>query len=273
MQPMSLLITTCVLFVGSHLMLSHPLRHGLASRLGERGFQIVYSIVAIATFIMLVQAWRGMPPEPPLWAVGDILWILASIIVLFASVLFMGSLIGNPALAAPGAAAAAQGAPRGVFAITRHPMMWGFALWAVAHVMVVPTPAQIILSGTIVFLALFGSAGQDGKKARLMGDSVAALGGADELCPLCAADQRRDAMGRHDPAAACAVRRHRAVAGRDLGAWRAGLYGRGHLALGGVDGVNADTTPPISRSAAGQGHRRCSMPKNAACCGRSSNAD
>jgi uncharacterized membrane protein len=171
MQPMSLLITTCVLFVGSHLVLSHPLRHGLASRLGERGFQIVYSIVAIATFIMLVQAWRGMPPEPPLWAVGDMLWILASIIVLFASVLFMGSLIGNPALAAPGAAAAAQGAPRGVFAITRHPMMWGFALWAVAHVMVVPTPAQIILSGTIVFLALFGSAGQDSKKARLMGDA------------------------------------------------------------------------------------------------------
>ncbi len=171
MQPMSLLITTCVLFVGSHLALSHPLRHGLASRLGERGFQIVYSIIAIATFIMLVQAWRGIPPEPPLWAVGDILWIVASIIVLFASVLFMGSLIGNPALAAPGAAAAAQGAPRGVFAITRHPMMWGFALWAVAHVMVVPTPAQIILSGTIVFLALFGSAGQDGKKARLMGDA------------------------------------------------------------------------------------------------------
>lgn len=170
MQPMSLLITTCVLFVGSHLALSHPLRHGLASRLGERGFQIVYSIVAIATFIMLVQAWRGMPPEPPIWAVGDAVWIGASIIVLFASVLFMGSLIGNPALAAPGAAAAAQGAPRGVFAITRHPMMWGFALWAVAHVMVVPTPAQIILSGTIVFLALFGSAGQDGKKARLMGD-------------------------------------------------------------------------------------------------------
>ncbi|WP_308423584.1 NnrU family protein [Sphingopyxis bauzanensis] len=168
---MSLLITTCVLFVGSHLALSHPLRPGLASRLGERGFQIVYSIIAIATFIMLVQAWRGMPPEPPIWAVGDILWILASIIVLFASVLFMGSLIGNPALAAPGAAAAAQGAPRGVFAITRHPMMWGFALWAVAHVMVVPTPAQIILSGTIVFLALFGSAGQDSKKARLMGDA------------------------------------------------------------------------------------------------------
>ena len=171
MQPMSLLIPTCVLFVGTHLLLSHPLRDGLAGRIGERGFQIAYSIVAIATFIMVVQAWRGMPPEPPLWTVGDGLWILATLLVLFASILFMGSLIGNPALAAPGAEKAAAAAPRGVFAITRHPMMWGFALWAVAHVMVMPTPAQIVLSATIIFLALVGSAGQDAKKARLMGDA------------------------------------------------------------------------------------------------------
>jgi uncharacterized membrane protein len=85
--------------------------------------------------------------------------------------LFVGSLVGNPALAAPGAEKAAAAAPRGVFAITRHPMMWGFALWALAHVMVMPTPGQIILSAMIAFLALAGSAGQDVKKARLMGDA------------------------------------------------------------------------------------------------------
>lgn len=171
MQPLSLLITTAALFVGSHLALSHPLRAGLASRLGERGFQIVYSIVALATFVMLVQAWRGMPPEPPLWAVNDALWALTSLIVLFASVLFVGSLVGNPALPSPTASFAAQGAPRGVFAITRHPMMWGFALWALAHALVMPTPGQLVLSAAIAFLALVGSAGQDAKKARLMGDA------------------------------------------------------------------------------------------------------
>lgn len=171
MQPMSLLLTTGVLFVGSHLLLSHPLRAPLAGRMGERAFQTVYSIVALATFIMMVQAWRGVPPEPPMWAVGDGLWTIASLLVLFASILFMGSLIGNPALAAPGAAAAAQRAPRGVFAITRHPMMWAFALWAFAHVLVMPTQGQIILSAIIATLALAGSAGQDVKKARLMGDA------------------------------------------------------------------------------------------------------
>ncbi|HMN55268.1 MAG TPA: NnrU family protein [Sphingopyxis sp.] len=171
MQPMSLLVVTGALFVGSHLALSHPLRDGLSRGLGERGFLIVYSVVAIATFLLMVQAFRGLPPEPPLWTVGDPLWIIASLLVLFASILFMGSLIGNPALPAPGAATSAQGAPRGVFAITRHPMMWGFALWALAHGLVMPTPGQMALSAIIAFLALVGSAGQDAKKARLMGDA------------------------------------------------------------------------------------------------------
>lgn len=168
---MSLLIVTCALFVGSHLILSHPLREPLAGRMGERAFQIVYSLVAIATLVMVVQAWRSMPPEPPLWAVDDPLWALASLIVLVASILFIGSLVGNPALPAPGAAATAQRAPRGVFAITRHPMMWGFALWALAHALVMPTPAQLVLSATIAFLALVGAAGQDVKKAKQMGDA------------------------------------------------------------------------------------------------------
>src|SRR3989344_403517 len=171
MQPMTLLITTGALFVGTHFALSPPLRAPLAGRMGERAFLIVYSVVAIATFVLLVQAGRGMPPEPPLWAVGDGLWMLASALVLFASILFMGSLIGNPALPAPNAAAAAQGAPRGGVAITRHPMMWGFTLWALAHALVMPTPGQIVLSAIIAFLALAGSAGQDVKKARLMGDA------------------------------------------------------------------------------------------------------
>ncbi len=171
MEPMTLLIVTCILFVGSHLLLSHPLRAPLVGRMGERPFQIVYSVVAFATLILVVQAWRAMPPEPPMWAAGDALWTIASLAVLLASILFMGSLVGNPALPAPGAAFAAQNAPRGVYAITRHPMMWSFALWAFAHALVMPTPGQMVLSATIALLALVGAAGQDAKKAQLMGDA------------------------------------------------------------------------------------------------------
>lgn len=169
MDPMNNLVMGAALFVGSHFLLSHPLRAPLAGRIGERGFQIVYSVVALATFILMVRAFQGMPAELPLWPVGDAIWALASVIVLIASILFLGSLIGNPAMAAPGAEKAAAAPARGVFAITRHPMMWGFSLWAVAHIMVVPTPGQIILCLALVLLALGGSMGQDSKKAKLMG--------------------------------------------------------------------------------------------------------
>jgi uncharacterized membrane protein len=57
-----------------------------------------------------------------------------------------------------------------VFAITRHPMMWGFALWAIVHAIVLSTFASLTISATILFLALVGAAGQDRKKARLIGE-------------------------------------------------------------------------------------------------------
>jgi uncharacterized membrane protein len=166
---MTNLILSAALFVGTHFLMSHPLRAPLVGRIGERGFQIAYSVVALATFILMVQAYQATPAEAPRWAVGDAIWALSTAMVLVASILFVGSLIGNPALAAPGAVKAAAAPARGVFAVTRHPMMWGFALWAVAHVLVVPTMAQMILCSALILLAIGGSRGQDSKKARLMG--------------------------------------------------------------------------------------------------------
>ena len=143
-------------FVGTHFLLSHPLRAPIVSRLGERGFLGVYSLVAAVTLGWLVFAYRAAPLAAPLWPVGDTLWAVATAMMLLASVLFMGSLVGNPALPDPGGQQRPPVEPRGVFAITRHPMMWSFALWGAAHILVYPQPANIVLAGAIVVLALVG---------------------------------------------------------------------------------------------------------------------
>lgn len=163
------LLLGCSLFIGTHLLLSHPLRAWLVARVGERMFQLVYSVVALASFVVMVRAYRAMPVDAPLWTAGTGLWLMATVIMLVASILLVGSFVGNPALAAPGAQAAAAAPARGVFAITRHPMMWSIALWGLAHILVMPTAGQIVLSVAMILLALGGSWGQDGKKARLMG--------------------------------------------------------------------------------------------------------
>ena len=167
------LIAAALAFVGSHFALSHPLRPALVRRLGKRGFLGLYSLVAVATFGWMVLAFRMVPPQPVLPWNGNTapLWFVATVLMLAASVLLVGSFKGNPALPQPNAKALALHRPKGVFKITRHPMMWSFALWTLAHVLVSPAARVIVLSGAIAFLALIGAHMQDRKKELLMGEA------------------------------------------------------------------------------------------------------
>ena len=167
---MNTVVIACIAFVGTHFLLSHPLRRPLVRAIGEGGFAGVYSLVAFATLGWVAWAYRHAPPEPPLWPVGDALWAVGTAIMLVASVLLVGSLIGNPAL--PGPAPGSRPVPeaRGVFAVTRHPMMWAFALWGAAHIMVYPDPPNIAVALAIIVLALVGAALQDRKKEALQPD-------------------------------------------------------------------------------------------------------
>lgn len=170
-QSLSSLIAASVAFVGMHFVLSHPLRSTVVRLAGDIGFQAIYSLVALASFVWMVMAFRAVGPGgSPLWnGQSEAIWALASLITLVAAVLLAGSFLGNPALSGPRAAALAAKEPAGVFRVTRHPMMWSFALWALAHVLVSPTPRQLVLAGAVAFLALAGSHMQDRKKAVLMG--------------------------------------------------------------------------------------------------------
>jgi uncharacterized membrane protein len=69
----------------------------------------------------------------------------------------------------PGAGEAARAEPKGVFAVTRHPMMWGFTLWAASHLILFYSWRTMITAGAMGFLALYGSHLQDRKKRAQMG--------------------------------------------------------------------------------------------------------
>jgi len=172
MSGIGMLAVASATFVGSHFLMSHPLRAPLIRRLGERGFAGTYSLVALATFIWVIRAYGPASTEAPqpLWETGEAEWLAASLLMWLGSVLFLGSLRRNPAFPRPGKTIERIDEPRGVYAITRHPMMWGFALWAVVHAAVNPTRASLILSAAIAILALGGAALQDTKKAILLGE-------------------------------------------------------------------------------------------------------
>jgi uncharacterized membrane protein len=164
MSGSMLVLAAAGAFVASHFILSHPLRAPLVRAIGEKGFLALYSLIAFLTLGATVWAYRRAPATHPLWQVGDGLWAFVTVAMLLASILLLGSLIRNPALPGAGQSAATAQA-RGVYGITRHPMMWAFAIWGACHILVYPVEKNIILAGAIIVLALVGAALQDRKKA------------------------------------------------------------------------------------------------------------
>ena len=213
-------------FVGTHFLLSHPLRRPLVAALGERAFAGVYSLVAIAAIAWLAHAYRAAPSAPLLWPVSDALWAVVTVVMLLASVLLMGSLIGNPALPGPVPSGPVPEA-HGVFAVTRHPMNWAFALWAVCHIAVYPLPANIVVAGAILVLALVGSALQDRKKAQQQPDRWPVWEARTSFLPFAALLSGRARWGRaglHTYAGGLVVWLVATWAHQPLAGWAAGIW-------------------------------------------------
>lgn len=174
MEGYASLISASAVFVGSHFLMSHPLRSRLVARLGNSGFLGFYSLISFATFGWMIWAFQQAPKGEYLWLPSDVIWGVSSVLTLLAATFFCGSLIRNPALPNPnpdaGKALAAQ-SPSGMFLVTRHPMMWGFALWGVAHILIAPRADSFIFVGSIIFLALVGAWAQERKKIAALGDA------------------------------------------------------------------------------------------------------
>ncbi|RKR45676.1 NnrU family protein [Paraburkholderia sp. BL17N1] len=195
MGSISAVAAAAIAFLGSHFLLSHPLRRPLVGAIGETPFLGVYSLVAFVTLGWLIVAYVKAPLSAPLWPVGDGLWAIATVVMLIASILLMGSLIRNPALPTGGRPGPFPDVARGVFAVTRHPMMWSIALWGLCHIAVFPVAKNVILAAAMVVLALVGAALQDRKKERLQPELWRAWESQTSYLPFAAVAAGRARLG------------------------------------------------------------------------------
>jgi uncharacterized membrane protein len=101
MEGLGSIAAAAIAFVGTHFLLSHPLRKPIVDTVGSAAFLGIYSVVAAATLGWLALAYRAAPASAPLWSVGGGLWAAATVVMLLASILLMGSIVRNPALPNP----------------------------------------------------------------------------------------------------------------------------------------------------------------------------
>lgn len=159
---MSALVLAALLWVFLHLGVSGSrLRDAIVVRIGERRFQGGFVIASFLAIGLLIWAWRGATPMP-LWVAPPWLRWLAVAAMLPAFILFAGSLtVRNPTMTG-GAGAGA----RGMLRLTRHPMLWSFALWALVHAAVSGTLSGLLFFGAFAVTALAGMPSIDAKLAK-----------------------------------------------------------------------------------------------------------
>lgn len=185
---MVLLALAALLWVGVHVGVAGTrVRGALAARLGEGGFRGVYSLVSVGAIAALVLAWRDAVEtgaSPPLWSAPAWLGWLLAFAMLPAFVLFAGSVLAPNATAAGGERALAAGLePRGAMRVTRHPMLWSFAIWSAVHVVGNGDGASALFFGAFGVTALVGMPSIDAKLAARDPAGWAALAARTTLLP------------------------------------------------------------------------------------------
>ena len=164
MDPIAHLVLATAAFLGTHFVPSTPLRAGLIARLGQRAYLALYSVVALITLGWMVWAYRQVPVLPLWegWRYAPLLLMPFSMILLAA-----GYLSRNPTMVMQERGLRSTEPARGIVRITRHPLMWAIALWAVAHALARGDVKSLIFFGGLLALALLGTVLIDRRKAAL----------------------------------------------------------------------------------------------------------
>jgi uncharacterized membrane protein len=160
-----------ILFGVTHVVLSSAtLRPRLVDRLGAQGFQGVYSVAVIASFVPLVWVfamhkhagpllWTTIGPPSVARGANYALNAIAFALLVCS---LMPSSAAPSSLAAPGA----KVTPHGIVRITRHPMLAAFGCWGIAHLLVNGSLGDVFFFGGFALWVWLGSRHQDARMAR-----------------------------------------------------------------------------------------------------------
>ncbi len=182
------------LFAGAHLALSgDKRRQTLIEHMSEKGYLGLFSVIAAATLVWAIISYRSAP-EVPLWDLGPgarwVSLVLTAVAVFFVTA---GATTANPAMMGQEGAVEAR-YPPGIQSVTRHPVMWGVMLWAVAHLLVNGATAALILFVGLLVLAVLGTISQDMRMADQMGAKWHRYAAVTSHIPFAAILTRRTAL-------------------------------------------------------------------------------
>ncbi|HJQ84139.1 MAG TPA: NnrU family protein [Candidatus Binatia bacterium] len=167
MAPAAEIALLWLAFAATHMGLSSvSVRRRLVTCIGERPFQGLYSLVALAIFVPLVSVFFANKHAGRwLWVFerGPALRWTMYVGMALAFVLLVASFVDpSPAGVVPG-----SGRVRGVYRLTRHPLLMAIALFATLHLLPNGSTADVAFFAGGLAFALVGGWHQDRRKLAL----------------------------------------------------------------------------------------------------------
>jgi len=193
------LICAAGFFLAIHLLVSGTrARDALTGRIGQGPYMGLFSLVSVAGLAWLgfayVQA-RQAPSEAVFWDLTPVTRLIQIALQLLAMLLIVpGLTTPNPTSVRQEGALDRPDVVRGMLRVSRHPFLWGVAVWAAGHLLVKGDTASIVLFASMLVLALFGTASIDAKRRRALGAKWDAFAAQTSSVPFLAIVQGRQRL-------------------------------------------------------------------------------
>jgi uncharacterized membrane protein len=171
---MAVLVAAALAFVLLHLLVSGTrLRDALTGTIGVGPYMGLFSLASLGLIVWLCMAygparadglntaWWGATPATKVVQLG--LMLVAFLLVV------PGLTTPNPTSVRQEATLDKPDVIKGMLRISRHPFLWGVAVWAGGHLMVNGDLASLVLFGSILALSIFGTLSIDAKRKRALG--------------------------------------------------------------------------------------------------------
>ncbi|GLQ56602.1 NnrU family protein [Devosia nitrariae] len=221
---MTQFLAALAVFILLHSVPAVPaLRSPLIGRLGRPTYLIAYSLVSLMALAWVFHAALRLD-YVPLWdAQPWQAWVPLVLSPIAVFLLIAGLASPNPASIS---LRRADRRPGAVTTITRHPVLWGFLLWAGSHLVPNGDLRSVILFGALAAFSAFGMVMAERRARRRLGAEWHVISSTTSVMPFAAATFGRTRL-RIDRTTLASL-----AAAAALTAW---LLTGGHAALFGAD--------------------------------------
>jgi len=158
------------------------LRSRLVERFGRRAYLIVYSLVSLAVLVWVFHAALSLD-YVPLWDPQPWqAWVPMVMTPIALFLLFAG--LSSPS---PASITLRRGdTPGAVTTVTRHPVLWGFLLWAGSHLVPNGDLRSLILFGVFAAFSIFGMVTAERRAKRRLGAEWNTVTSSTSIIPFAA---------------------------------------------------------------------------------------